>query len=432
MSGASPTAAHPLLRPAAIGNAIVDEGLYAAPEAYHALLTELRETDPVCWAEPDEYSPFWIVSRHADIQEVELAKDVFVNAPRSLLRRKALDAQIEKLTGGRPFLLNSLVNMDGAEHSGHRKLTQAWFMPGRLKAIETALRGYAATYVDRMLATGGACDFMRDVASWYPLRTIMHILGVPAEDEPRMLQLTQQIFGPDDPDIRTEKVDIVATVQGFFDYFGALIDRRKVKPADDIATIIANAEVAGEPIGRQEALSYFILIATAGHDTTSSTIAGGLLALIENPDQLAALQADPGLLSTAVDEMVRWVSPVTHFFRTAKQDYELRGKRIAAGQSLMMCYPSANRDAEVFEEPFRFDITRKPGRHLAFGYGPHVCLGQHLAKMEIRIFFEELLGRVEAFSLAGEPAWVRSNFVGGLKRLPIRFQPRDGGRRIAA
>jgi cytochrome P450 len=433
MSDPSPIAAHPLLRPVSIGNAIVDEALHADPGAYHALLTELRETDPVCWVEPDEYAPFWIVSRHADIQEVELAKDVFVNAPRSLLRRKTLDAQIEKLTGGRPFLLNTLVNMDGAEHLGHRKLTQAWFMPGRLKAIETALRGYSRTYVDRMLATGGECDFMRDVASWYPLRTIMHILGVPEEDEARMLQLTQQIFGPDDPDIRTEKVDIVSTVQGFFDYFGALIDRRKDEPADDVATIIANAEVAREPIGRQEALSYFILIATAGHDTTSSTIAGGLLALIENPDELATLRADMRLLPNATDEMVRWVSPVTHFFRTATQDYELRGRRISAGQSLMMCYPSANRDADAFEDPFRFDVTRKAGRHLAFGYGPHVCLGQHLAKLELRIFFEELLSRVEGFELAGEPAWVRSNFVGGLKRLPIRFRPRgDDGVRMAA
>lgn len=420
-------------RAVTMGSAIVDEALYTTPGAYHALMTDLRDNDPVCWAEPDEYAPFWIVSRHADIQEVELAKDVFVNGPRSLLRRRTLDAQIEKLTGGRPFLLNTLVNMDGAEHMGHRKLTQAWFMPGRLKAIEGALRGYARTYVDRMLASGGECDFMRDVASWYPLRTVMHILGVPEEDEPRMLQLTQQMFGPDDPDIRTEKVDVISTVQDFFDYFGALIERRKAEPADDVATIIANAEIAGEPIGRQEALSYFILVATAGHDTTSSTIAGGLLALIENPDQLAKLTADMSLLPNATDEMVRWVSPVTHFFRTATQDYQLRGRIISAGQSLMMCYPSANRDAEVFEQPFRFDVTRKPGRHLAFGYGPHVCLGQHLAKLELRIFFEELLSRVEGFELAGEPAWVRSNFVGGLKRLPIRFRPRaDGDVRMAA
>lgn len=407
-----------------VGNAIVSEDLHSTPNAYHDLLTQLRAQDPLCWAEPDAYSPFWVVSKHADIQEVELAKDIFINAPRSLLRTKELDAKIAKMTGGRPFLLNNLVNMDGLEHAGHRKLTQAWFMPNRLKVMDEALKGYARQYVDRMLEMGGECDFVRDVASWYPLRVIMHILGVPEEDEPLMLQLTQQIFGPDDPDIKTEKVDIIATVQSFFEYFGRLIEDRKTNPADDIATLIASAEVNGEPIGRQEALSYFILIATAGHDTTSSTTSGGLLALIQHQDQLTQLSNDLSLLPTAVDEMLRWVTPVTHFFRTATQDYELRGKTVRAGEALMMCYPSANRDEEVFEDPFTFDITRKPGRHLAFGYGPHVCLGQHLAKMEMKIFYEELLSRVEGFELAGEPRWLRSNFVGGLKNLPIRFRPR--------
>jgi cytochrome P450 len=170
-------------------------------------------------------------------------------------------------------------------------------------------------------------------------------------------------------------------------------------------------------------LSYYILAATAGHDTTSSTTAGGLLALIQHPDQLAKLRADLSLLPTAIDEILRWVSPVSHFFRTATQDYELRGVQIKKGDSLMMCYPSANRDEEVFEDPFRFDIARKGAKHIAFGYGPHLCVGQHLAKMEIRIFYEELLSRVEHFELAGEPKWVETNFVGGLKRLPIRFRP---------
>ena len=408
-----------------VGNAIVDEQLYADPGAYHKLLSQLRSEDPVCWVEPDDYAPFWVVTKHADIQAVELSKDIFINAPRSLLRRKILDEQIAKITGGRPFLLNNLINMDGAVHMGHRKLTQAWFMPNRLKSVEQALHGYASQYVDRMIAMGGECDFMRDVASWYPLRVIMHILGVPESDEPKMLRLTQQLFGPDDPDIKTEKVDVIATVQEFFDYFGALIEDRKTNPADDIATIIAHSEIDGEPIGRQEALSYLILVATAGHDTTSSTIAGGMLALLENPDQLACLIEDGSLMPNAIDEMLRWVSPVTHFFRTATADYELRGRSIKKGQSLMMCYPSGNRDEDLFEDPFRFNVRRQPGRHIAFGYGPHVCLGQHLAKMEMRVFFEELLTRAKDFELAGKPEWVRSNFVGGLKRLPIRFRPRN-------
>ena len=415
--------------PRALGNLVVDENLYTQPEKHHQLFTRLRAEAPVIWVEPDEYAPFWIVSKHADIQEVELAKDKFVNAPRTLLRRTAVDEQIKKLTGGRPFLMNNLTNMDGANHMAHRKLTQSWFMPARLKAIDEALRGFAREYVDKMIALGGECDFMRDVASWYPLRVVMHIMGVPQEDEPKMLLLTQQIFGPDDPDIKTEKVDIIATVQSFFEYFGELLEARRQSPKDDLATLIATAQIDGKPIGHQEALSYLILTATAGHDTTSSTTAGGLLALLENPDQLARLREDPSLMPSAIDEMLRWVTPVTHFFRTATEDYELRGQKIKAGEALMMCYPSANRDEDIFEDPFRFDIGRKPAKHIAFGYGPHVCLGQHLAKMEMRLFFDELLSRVEHFEIAGTPRWVHSNFVGGLKEFPIRFHPASDGSR---
>ena len=405
-----------------IGNAITATSTYTERGAYDRLFTHLRQTDPVAFVEPDGFAPFWAVTKHADIQEVERTKDVFINAPRILLRSIAVDEQIKKVTGGRPFLMRNLTNLDGVEHSKLRRLTQSWFMPSRLQALETDLRQLAKVYVDRMVSMDGQCDFIRDVASWYPLRVIMRILGVPAEDEPKMLQLTQQIFGPDDPDIKTEKnADIIATVNTFFDYFRVLTEDRRKNPTDDVATVIAQAEIDGEPIGDLEALSYYILVATAGHDTTSSTTAGGMLALVENPDQLALLKAEPERLPAAIEEMLRWVTPVTHFFRTATEDYELRGKRIRAGDSLMMCYPSANRDEDVFEDPFRFDITRSPNKHISFGYGPHVCLGQHLAKMEIRIFFEELLSRVDGFELDGEPQWLASNFVGGLKRFPLRF-----------
>lgn len=399
-----------------IGNALVDPALHAQPDQYHALLTELRATAPVCSAEPDEYAPFWVVTRHADIMEVERKPDSFVNGPRTLLRKTAVDDQIRNVTGGRPFLLNNLTNMDGAEHRLHRKLTQAWFAPSRIKVLEQELRGYARELFNRTLGHGGEIDFMKSVASWYPLRVIMRIIGVPAQDEAMMLQMTQQLFGPEDPDIKTEKVDVISTVHGFFAYFRELMAVRRKAPQDDLATLLSDAE-----IGEQEALSYFILAATAGHDTTSSSIAGGMLALLQNPDQFARLRAEPSLLTTAIDEMIRWVSPVTHFFRTAVSDCEVRGQPIRAGEALMMCYPSANRDEAVFEDPFRFDIARPASKHLAFGYGPHVCLGQHLARMEMRIFFEELLVRDERLSLSGTPSWVQTNFVGGLKRLPIHL-----------
>lgn len=399
-----------------IGNQIVDPSFHATPDAYHKLLATLRAEAPLFWAEPDEYAPFWIVTKHADIMEVERTHDVCINGSRTLLRKTAVDDQIRKLTGGRPFLLNNLTNMDGEEHRKHRKLTQLWFGPSRIKVLEAELRGYARELFDRTLSGPGEIDFMKAVASWYPLRVIMRIIGVPAEDEPMMLKLTQQLFGPDDPEIRTEQFDVVSTVQGFFAYFRDLMATRKAQPSDDLASLLTNADI-GEP----EALSYFILAATAGHDTTSATIAGGMLALLQNPQEFSRLRGDMQLLPTAIDEMLRWVSPVTHFFRTPNSDYELRGQQVRAGEAMMMCYPSANRDEAVFDDPFRFDIGRPPSKHLAFGYGPHVCLGQYLARMEMRIFFEELFARIDLVELAGEPRWVHTNFIGGLKSLPVRY-----------
>ncbi|KTE38587.1 MULTISPECIES: cytochrome P450 [unclassified Sphingopyxis] len=407
-------------------DAIVDPATYADPDTYDRLFARLREEDPVHWTAPADYRPFWSVTKFADIQEVERNAAQFLNAPRMMLRPLSVEEQVRKLTGGSALMLRDIVHMDGRDHMAHRKLTQAWFMPARLKALEEDLRALARHFVGQMIERGGSCDFVDDVAVWYPLRVIMRILGVPAEDEAKMLVLTRDIFGPDDPDVRKgPKPDLATTIKGFTDYFAALTEARRRDPSDDIATLLSTAEVDGQPIGTLELMSYYIIIATAGHDTTSSTIAGGLLALLENPGEMARLRADPSILAAnGVDEMVRWVTPVKHFFRTAVEDYELRGKRIRAGDHLMLCYPSANRDEEAFADPFRFDLSRPPNRHLAFGYGPHLCLGQHLAKMEIRIFFEELLARVDAIELAGDPAWVASNFVSGLKRLPIAYKAR--------
>ncbi|MBA3940005.1 MAG: cytochrome P450 [Sphingopyxis sp.] len=407
-------------------DAIVAPATYADPDAYDRLFARLRAEDPVHWTEPADYRPFWSVTRFADIQEVERNAAQFLNAPRMMLRPVSVEEQVRKLTGGSALMLRDIVHMDGRDHMAHRKLTQAWFMPARLKALEEDLRALARHFVGQMVERGGACEFVDDVAVWYPLRVIMRILGVPAEDEARMLVLTRDIFGPDDPDIRKgPKPDLATTIKGFTDYFAELTEARRRDPSDDIATLLSTAEVDGQPIGTLELMSYYIIIATAGHDTTSSTIAGGLLALLQNPAEMERLRADPSILAAGgVDEMVRWVTPVKHFFRTAVEDYELRGKTIRAGDHLMMCYPSANRDADAFLDPFRFDLSRPPNRHLGFGYGSHLCLGQHLAKMEIRIFFEELLARIDAIELAGDPAWVASNFVSGLKRLPIAYQAR--------
>ncbi|MGV7120398.1 cytochrome P450 [Sphingopyxis sp. 550A] len=408
----------------ATGDAIVSPCTYADPGAMDALFTQLRRDDPVHRVEHPDYRPFWAVTKFADIQEVERQPDLFLNAPRTFLRTLAYEERARAATGGNPALLRSLVFMDAPDHAQYRKLTQAWFMPGRIKVLEADIRQLAAEVIDDMADRGGACDFAADVVPYFPVRVIMRILGVPRCDEPLILQLTQEIFGSDDPDVqaaRTMTASLADTVKVFSDYFRDLTAERRRNPSDDLATLFAQAEIDGRPMADHESVSYYILVATAGHDTTSSTTAGGLLALIENPDAQAQLRADLSLLPGAVDEMVRWVSPVRHFFRTATRDHELRGKAVRAGDSLMMCYPSANRDEEIFDDPFAFRIDRPANRHIAFGYGPHLCLGMHMARMEIRIFYEELLRRVASVELAGDPAWLASTNVGGLKRLPIRF-----------
>jgi cytochrome P450 len=323
------------------------------------------------------------------------------------------------------------VQMDAPDHPKYRHLTQAWFMPANLKRLETRVREIAKVSVDRMADLGGECDFVNDVALYFPLRVIMEILGVPEADEPRMLKLTQELFGPQDPEASRSKgaavsvdaalADIQAVLMDFFMYFNAITEKRRAEPTEDVATVIANAQIDGEPIGAFEAVSYYTIVATAGHDTTSSSTAGGLWGLLGEPDQLAALKADPGLIPGLVDESIRWTTPVKHFMRSATRDYAMRGQTIKEGDWLFLAYPSGNRDEEVFDEPERFSIHRTPNKHLAFGYGAHLCLGQHLAKMEMRIFWEELLKRLKKVELAGEPKLTEANFVGGLKHLPIRY-----------
>ena len=392
-----------------------------ADEPYlHELTAHMRAHDPLPFIETDTYKPLWVCTKHADILEVERQHAKFPNTANSVLRSK----EIELREGAQGPLLRTLINMDEPDHKVFRDLTKDWFMPNNIRKVEGRVQAIAKAAVDRMLELGPEIDFVRDVAIWYPLRVIMMILGVPEEDEPRMLQLTQELFGADDPELRRGDAtpeDRDAVVMDFARYFTQMTADRRAHPGDDVATVIANARIDGEPIGELEAISYYIILATAGHDTTSSSTAGGLLAFLEHPEELRKAREDPAILTPAVEEVVRWVTPVKHFLRYATEDYELRGKVVRAGDALMMLYPSANRDEDVFDEPFRFLADRRPNRHLAFGHGAHHCLGHLLAKMEMRHLYQELFRRVERIELAGEPRLAHSIFVGGLKALPIRF-----------
>ena len=409
---------------ARLSNDLVLPEPMADEEGIHATFTTLRAESPVHWTEVDGWRPFWSVTKHADIIEIEKQNDRFLNDPRLTIQSIETEESIEKFTGGKR-LLRTLVDMDNPDHRKFRAITQAYFMGPNIRKLEDRFATLAKTTIDKFTQDGleGEIDFVNDVAVWYPLRGIMQILGVPEEDEKRMLTLTQELFGATDPDMaRDSDTDNTNVISDFYNYFNAVTADRRANPKDDVATVIANAEIDGQLIGELEAVSYYVIVATAGHDTTSSSTAGGLLALIENPDQLKKLKSDLSLLPGAIDEMIRWVTPVKHFFRTATEDYELRGQKIKAGDNLCMWYPSGNRDEEVFEDPFVFNIERNPNPHLAFGYGAHHCLGHLFAKMEMRALYTELLNRVEEIELAGPIERVKANFVSGLKTLPIRYR----------
>ena len=397
----------------------------------HEAYRWLRAHNPLGVASPAGFDPFWVVTRHADILEVSRQNDLFHSGDRpTTLTDKVSEARVREMTGGSPHLVRSLVQMDAPDHPKYRALTQAWFMPPNLRKLENRIRGIARAAVDKMAARGTQCDFVADVALHFPLHVVMEILGVPEGDEPRMLQLTQELFGATDPDTARDKdaveagrADAIqAIVADFYAYFARLTADRRANPTGDLASVIANSRIDGDLISDLEALSYYVIVATAGHDTTSSSTAGAIWALADNPGQLRQIQADPSLIPALVDEAIRWMTPVKTFMRSATRDTELAGRQIAAGDWLMLCYASGNRDEAVFEDPYAFRLDRRPNRHLAFGYGAHLCLGQHLAKMEMRILFEELLPRLESLELAGEPKLTQAVFVNGPKTLPIRFR----------
>ena len=405
----------------------VDRTAYADLDAWQAAAERLRQRDPLPRVEVEGYVPFRAVTLHAHVAEVERNHTLFWNTRDAVLLPQSRVEQERRLG----MDIKTLIHMDGSEHRGYRQVTNEWFKPANLRRqLGARLPVLARRFVDRMLAHDGECDFVRDIALYYPLHVIMSILGVPETDEPRMLELTQKVFGGEDPDIVGEQAGdpvqvFMHALQEMAIYFQRITDDRRARPTADIASTIANGTIEGQPLGELETAGYYAIIATAGHDTTSSSLAGGLEALLRHPDQLRALQNDPSRIPNAVSEIIRWVSPVRHFMRQAQGDYRLGDVHLRSGDWLLLSYLSANRDDAVFPDPFRFDIDRRNAdEHLAFGIGVHFCLGAHLARMELEAFFRELLPRLEHAELAGQPESMATTFVGGPKRLPIRYRIR--------
>lgn len=414
------------------GGIFVDAGAYQNLESWHAAAARIRRDDPVHRVEIEGWMPFWAVTHYQDVWDVERQPQRFPNTMRSVLmpsafydRQKALGLDVK-----------SLVQMDGAEHDAYRLVTNDWFKPSNLRrVVEADVRLLARQFVDRMMERGPRLDFAREIGWLFPLRVIMSIFGVPPEDEPLMLDLTQKLFGSEDPEFAAggdQLSALVSALQGFFPYFDGLTADRRVHPRNDVATVLANATIDGKPIGELERYSYYLIVASAGHDTTANAINGGLELLCRHPDQLSFLQENPSAIDAACDEIFRYTAPVRHFLRHATEDSVVHGKRIAAGDAVLLSYLSANFDEAKFADPLRFDVTRSnASEYLSFGTGVHFCLGVHLARMELKVFFRELLGRLESIELDGPTRASVSNFVGGVKHLPVRYRLRSASDEIA-
>jgi cytochrome P450 len=421
--------------PESIGNLIVSPHAYARQKKLLSAFRHLRKTNPVGRVEIRDFDPFWVVTRHADILAVSRQHDLFHNGDRAtVLVPRATDEKIRALTRGSPHLIRTPVHMDPPDHPAYRAVTNAWFTRQSVLALEERIRGLARRCIGRMIERQNQCEFVGDVARSFPLQVILSILGIPAQDAALVLEMTETFFRSQDDaagllknsvrDPARHAEHLFEVLSGFRAYFKPLIKARIAAPRDDVLTAIAHARIEGQPIRSFEAISYLLILATAGHHTTSSSIAGGIWGLCQHPRELEKVVSDRGLIPGLVEEAVRWTTPVQHFMRTATCDTEVGGRKITKGDWLMLCYLSGSRDEAVFDEPDGFRIDRGSGAPVSFGHGVHACLGQHLARFEMRIFFEELFLSVDKIELCGEPRRSASVFVGGPTHVPVRYKLR--------
>lgn len=397
---------------------------WADMDGWHRRVGELRREQGMVRIDEPGYSPYWALLRHADVFAVSRDNAGWLNTAQSVL---GPDADWQAMVDSGMPAPCSLVQLDGQKHRDHRQVTNDWFKPAAVKTRQPRIDELADLFVQRMRDLGGSCDFAKDIAQPYTLRVIMDIYGVPEEDEPLMMDLTQGIFGAGDPEFLGDAADPGARVMGsvmqFIQYFNEITQDRRACPADDLATVIANGTIDGEPMGDVERLWYYIIVATAGHDTTSFALSGGMERFCAHPDQLWALGDEPELLPNATDEVIRWTTPVRHFLRWAAHDQVLDGVEIPAGDRVLLSYPSANRDESVFVAPDTFDVRRPDADKLiSFGLGAHFCLGSQFARREIRTMLQRLSTQLEHVELAGDVEHAESHFVSGVKHLPIEYR----------
>jgi len=383
----------------------------------HDAFRRLRRENPVSWQDEEEGTGFWSITKFDDVQSCSRNHRVFSSGLKSCFMFDSPPEDLERMQ-------LMMVNMDPPRHTKLRAIVNKGFTPVRMRAIELHVREVCRKIIDNV-AERGECDFVTNIAAELPLQVIAELLGVPLEERQKVFDWSNRLIGFDDPEFQTSMEDGKLAAAELYVYANQLAEERRNNPKDDLTSILMNAEVEGEKLSELEFDLFFLLLAVAGNETTRNLISGGMLKLIENPAERARLIADRSLLPTAVEEMLRMVSPVMHFRRTATQDIEVGGRKIREGDKVILWYVSANRDEDVFADPDRFDVGRTPNDHLAFGIGQHFCLGANLARLEIHIMFEELLARLPDIELAGPVRRLRSNFINGIKSMPVRFTPQQ-------
>jgi cholest-4-en-3-one 26-monooxygenase len=395
---------------------LLDQSLYEAGGPPYELFKHLRTESPVHWNDMPGDVGVWAITRYKDVFDVSLDQKTFSSQRSGAILRTMEPDEYEVQKG-------LLINMDPPFHTKHRRLVSAGFAGKVIRNLEQNVRDVTTAILDEVTPLG-ACDFVDRVSAELPLQVIVEMVGVPKADRRKILDWTNTMIAFDDPEYggASALAGQMAAAELFM-YANELAEDREKNPRGDVVSLLMQAEVDGERLSRADFSAFFMLLLVAGNETTRNLISGGLLALIEHPEQRARLMADRSLLPSAIEEMLRWVSPVNVFRRTATRDVEVGGQQLREGDKVALFYASANRDDSVFDEPDRLDITRTPNDHLAFGIGPHFCLGANLARLEIRVMFEEILRRMPDVELDGKPERLRSYFINGIKRMPVRFTP---------
>ena len=398
---------------------LVDPDYYEANGYPHDCWRELRAERPIHFVERELGDSFWAITKYDDIVTIGRQPEIFSSDTPVVRDQDMIDNQAD--------MPKSLIQLDPPIHSKYRQLVSKRMTPRKVAKLHDQIEAIAIrTLEDLEAREAEGCDFVQTVAAPLPIAVIAYMLGVPAEDWELLFTWTNESAGASDPEYRRDGETVAETMMRanieLFTYFGELRDERMKNPQDDLITLLANSTVDGEPLPLIDVLSFYQILVAAGNETTRNATSGGLLALIEHPAEMARVQADPSLLKATVEEMLRWTSPIIHFGRTATRDTELGGHSIRKGQTVGMFYPSANRDESVWEDPDTFRVDRKSNPHIAFGVGEHYCLGAHVARLELNVIFRHLLPRLKHVELAGPISRLRSNLIGGVKRLPIRYE----------